>query len=427
MEITREELNPCTVKLTIKCDEQQVKQGFDKAFKQLAKNIRVPGFRPGHAPRSVVEPMIPMDRLYDAAMDNIINAVHRQALTEEGLEPHGAPSADITKLNHEENSCEFTLKVPLKPIVELGEYKGLPVEKPPVDVTDEEVEHQIEGMRRGKATSQSITDRGIEEGDYAVVNIKIDGQEGDGRNFMTTAGQTFPQLDQALIGMKAEEMKSVDLTFPENFQEKDWAGKPFHCTVTVRSVSARKLPELDASFAGEYNLDSVDELRERVKQGLEQYKKERLNDYLNEQLLENLLQRSTVYVPDNMWEGVANQRIRDIHEEQQKQGKTFEQYAQENGMTAEQLVEAVKNEAATHVKRAVLIQEVAIKENMKFDNRDLNEELIYMAREYDVKPEDMLNLLKKHQQLGELQQRAIFRKVTQFLNEHADAREVALA
>src|SRR5688572_1674825 len=176
MEVTREELNPCTVKLTIKCDEQQVKAGFDKAFKQLSKTIRVPGFRPGHAPRSVVEPMVPMDRLYDAAVDNIINSVHKQAIAEQGLEPHGIPSADIQKLNHEENTCEFTLKVPLKPVVELGEYKGLPVEKPQIDVTDEEVEQQIDNMRKGKSTQQAITDRGIEEGDYAVLNIKIDGQ-----------------------------------------------------------------------------------------------------------------------------------------------------------------------------------------------------------------------------------------------------------
>jgi trigger factor len=427
MEITREELNPCTVKLTIKCDEQQVKQGFDKAFKQLSKNIRVPGFRPGHAPKSVVEPMIPMDRLYDAALENIINSVHKQALTEEGLEPHGVPSADVQKLNHEENSCEFTLKVPLKPIVELGEYKGLSIEKPSIEVTDEEVEQQIENMRKGKSTKQAITDRGIEEGDYAVLNIKLDGEEGEGRNFMTIAGQTFPQLDQALLGMKAEEMKSIDLTFPENFQEKDWAGKPFHCTVTIRSVTAMKLPELDASFAESYNVESVDELKQRIREGLEGYKAERLQDYLNEQLLEGLLQKSTVAVPDNMWEGVASQRVRDIQEEQGKKGKSLEQYAQENGMTAEQLVEAVKQESATHVKRAVLVQEIAAKEGMKLDNRDLNDELILMAREYEVKPEEMLNLLKKHQQIGELQHRAIFRKVTQFLNEHADAREVALA
>jgi trigger factor len=134
-----------------------------------------------------------------------------------------------------------------------------------------------------------------------------------------------------------------------------------------------------------------------------------------------------VHVPDTMWEGVANQRLRDIQEEQQKEGKSLEQYAQENGMTVEQMVEALQHEAQTHVKRAVLVQEIAIKEEMKLTNQDLNDELILMSREYGMKPEEMLGVLKKNEAMGELQHRAIFRKVTQFLNEHANAQEVAMA
>lgn len=427
MQVTREDINACTVKLEVKCDEQQVKQGFDKAFRQASKHIKVPGFRPGHAPRAMLESLISPEALYETAAETIVNAAFKQAMQEQDLEPYGQPSVDLTKLNHEENVCEFTIKVPLKPIVELGEYKGIQVEKPIVEVTEEEVEGQIENMRKGKSTREAITDRGVEEGDVAVVNIKIEGEEGDGRNFMVIAGQTFPQLDQALAGMKAEEMKSLDLTFPEGFQEKDWAGKPFHCTVTIRSVSALKLPELDAAFAQSFNIESVDELRQRIREGLLRYKNERVEEYVNEQILEELLKRSEVQVPDTMWEGVAGQRLKDIQEEQGKKGRTLEQYAQENGMTVEQLVEAYKQEAATHVKRAVLVQEIASKEEMKLTNADLNDELVLMSREYEVQPEQMLQMLKKQNAVSELQHRAIFRKVTQFLHEHAQTQEVALA
>lgn len=428
MQVTREDLNPATVRLTIVCDPDQVKQGFEKAFKQLSKTVRVAGFRPGHAPRAMLESMIPKSRLYDEAMESIINSSFKKAMEQEGLTTHGNPVVeDVTKLNHETNECEYSIKVPLKPIVVLGDYKGLRVERPLIDVTDEEVEQQIENMRRDKSTREAIVDRGIQEGDVAVLNIRIDGEEGEGRNFMTIAGQTFPQLDQAVMGLKAEAMKSADLTFPDSFQEKDWAGKTFHCTITVRSVSALKLPELDESFAQTLGTTNVDELKDRVRDGLRRYKEEQLEKYVEEQLLEELLQRSRVDVPDNMWEGVAAQRFEDIRQELAKQNKTIEQHAEEHGMTPKQLGEALNHEAETHVKRAVLVQEIKEREKIELTNTDLNDELLLMAREVNMKPEDLLAALKKNESLSELQHRAIFRKVTQFLKEHSNAQEVALA
>lgn len=427
MQITREDLNACTVKLTVTCDADQVRQGFERAFRQLSKNIRLPGFRPGHAPRAMVEPLIPQGSLREAAAEAIIGTAFKQALAEQDLSPHGSPALDLTKLSQEESVCEFTLKVPLKPVVELGEYRGIPVQRPSPEITEEDIDRQIEVLRKGKASHEAVTDRGIELGDIAVVNVKAEGDRPDGRNFMATAGQTFEELDSALLGMKAEEIKSVELPFPDSFQEKDWAGKRMHCTLTVRSVSARKLPELDETFAQSFNLQNVEELRERVRQRIGEFQEGQIKEYMNEQILEEVLARSTVIVPDTMWEGVALQRLRDIEAEQKREGKSVEDYARENGMTVEQLVSAVQQEAATHVKRAVIVQEIAIKEDMKIGNQELNDELIYMAREHGMKPEELLAMLKKNDAVGELQHRAIFRKVTQFLNEHAVSQEVAMA
>lgn len=427
MQVTREDLNPCTVKLTIVPDESQVKDGFERAVKQISKQIKVPGFRPGHAPKAMVEGLINPDNLLEQAGENIVKSTFKKALEEQELQPYQNPSVDLTKIERESLTCEYVMKVPLKPVVELGEYKGLEIERPSADVTDEEVESQLEELRKRKGTREAITGRGVQEGDVAVVNIKIDGEEGDGRNFMTIAGQTFPQLDQALMGMQVEEMKSLDLTFPENFQEKDWAGKPFHCQVTLRSLSNLKLPELDEDFAQGFRAENVEDLRTRLKESMQVAKANMVQEYVNEQLLENLMNASTVHVPDNMWEGVASQRLREYAEEQGKKGKSLQQYAEENGMTIEQFVDALKHDAEMHVKRAVVVREIAEKEEIKLTNMDLNEELFLMAREYEVQPDEMLEMLKKNQALEELQFRAIFRKVTQFLSEHATAREVAPA
>lgn len=426
MQVTREDLNPCTVKLTVVCGEDQVRDGFDKAYKQFAKRVRIPGFRPGHAPKHMVAQSVAKEDLYEAAADNIVRSVFRAALKEQSLEPASQPSVELTALDEDSAKCEFSAKVPLPPVIELAEYKGLAAERPPVQVSDDEVEHQIEELRKRRSTREAITDRGVQEGDVTVVNIKIEGESGEGRTFMTIAGQTFPQLDNALMGMKAEEVKIVDLTFPESFQEADWKGKSEKCQVTVRSVSSMKLPNLDDEFAQSVQADSIDGLRERMRELLAGAKEQMSVEYINEQLLEKLIGSSTIHVPDTMWEQVANRRLYELAVEQQEKGKGMEAYAKEQGMTLPELEEAWRNEAKMHVTRAVAIQEIFKREKMQLANADLNMQLIAMASEYQVKPEEMLEILKKNQALDELQFRAIFAKVANFLRDNAVLTEMKL-
>ncbi len=427
MQVTREELNPCTVQLDIACAPEQVRHGFDKAFKQLSKHIRVPGFRPGHAPKNLLEPLVPKQDLFEQAADNIIRTAFKAALEQEKLEAYSQPSVDLKVLNEEELKCEFTAKVPLQPVVELTEYKGLEAEQPPVEVRDEEVDAQIQDLRQKRGKRETVTGRGVEEGDVAVVNVKVDGEEGDGRNFMTIAGQTFPQMDQALMGMQAEELKSLNLTFPENFQEKDWAGKTLKCQVTLRSVSAVHLPELDDAFAQTLSTESVDQLRNRMRELIGQAKMNMAHEYVVEQLLEQLLNKSTIHVPDTMWESVASRRLQELASEQQQKGKSMEDYAKEQGMSLDELVEAWKGESKLHVQRAVMVREIFSRENMNLSNQELNRELQTMAREFEMSPGDLLNTLKKNQAIDELHFRGIFRKVTEFLKENARLKEVQMA
>ncbi len=426
MQVTREDLNPCTVKLTVVCGEDQVKEGFDKAYKQFAKKIRIPGFRPGHAPKHMVAQSVAREDLLEAAADNIVRAAFRSALKENDLEPASQPSVELTALEEEPAKCEFSAKVPLPPVVELAEYKGLKAEKPPMEVTDEEIEHQVEELRKRRSTQEKITDRGVQEGDVVVVNIKIDGESGEGRTFMSMAGQTFPQLDNALMGMKAEEVKVVDLTFPSNFQEQDWAGKSDKCQVTVRSLSSVKMPELDDSFAQSLNADNVDALRTRMRELLTGAKEQMSVEFINEQLLDSLIKGSTIHVPDTMWEQVANRRLYELAVEQQEKGKTMEAYAKEQGMTLPELEEKWRDEAKMHVTRAVAIQEIFKQEKMQLANADLNMQLFSMASEYQVKPEEMLEILKKNNALDEVHFRAVFHKVANFLRDNAVLSDMSL-
>ncbi|MBC8065071.1 MAG: trigger factor [Chlorobia bacterium] len=429
MQVTREDLNPCTVKLTIVCDAEQVKSGFEKALKSISKTIKMPGFRPGHVPKGMIEKMVDPGHLSEEAAETIVRNAFRKSVEEEGLKPDPGtpPSVELIKIDQEEGVCEFSAKVPLPPVVELGEYKGLPIEKPAIEVTDEEVEYQIEELRKQRHSREAVTDRGAEDGDVSVVNIKLDGEEGDGRNFMTVVGKTFPQLDQALSGMKVEEMKHLDLTFPDNFQEKDWAGKPYKCLVTLNSISAVKLPEIDDAFAQSLKTDNVDDLNIKLREGILRAKNEMVREMVTEQLLERLHERSKVEVSDNMWEQLANRRLQETEQEVRQQGKTMEQHAAENGMTVEALVEAWREKAKVHVIRALMIRTVFEQEKLKVENEDLNRELYAMASEFGVEPQQMMEMLQKNSAMEEIQYRSISRKVSEFLLQNADIKEVAHA
>ncbi len=421
--VQREDLNPCTIQLTITCTPEQVSEGFNRALREYAKVMKIPGFRPGQAPKSMVEKMIAKQDLYNQAADEIIRKTLGQAMADLNITPHDAPAVSVTKLEQETNVCEFTAKVPLAPIVEIGDYKSLTAERPPIQVTDEEVDAQIEELRKHSGKREAITDRGAEEGDVAVVNIKQDGEAGDGRSFMSIVGRTFPQLDEALSGMRAEEMKHLDLTFPANFQEKEWAGKSFSAKVTLKSVNSVRTPDLTDDFAqalkGELKSGSLEELKKKVRERMEAAKAQMATEFINEKLQAQLLAKSTVHVPDTMWEAVANQRLREIDFESRQKGKTLEDYAKENGTTLEQMVKDWQEEAKIQVQRAVIAREIFVREKLQLTNEDLNQMVMEMAYEYQMQPQDLVAVMEKNKNFQELEIRAVFKKVVELLNQNA--------
>ncbi len=424
MQVTTEKLNPCTIKLSVVCETNDVAQGYERALKKISKSIRLPGFRPGHAPKAMVEGMVSKDQLNQEAADEIVRSTLTKVLKEESIEPFpgNRPSVSLEKLDVDSKECVYTAKIPLAPIVKLGEYKGLSLEKPKLEVTNEEIEYQIDDLRKRKSSRVPLTDRGVDAGDVAFVNIKPEGDQ-TGRNFMTSVGQTFPELDEAVKGLKVEEMKNVELTFPANFQEKDWAGKTKKVQLTLNSASAVKLPELDDEFAKSLNASDVTDLRTKVTETLEAAKESMGRDIMVEQIMEKLLAGSEVEVADNAWEDIANRRLQETATEQGQQGKSMETYASENGMTLEELVQAWQEKAKLYIKRAFLIREIFAAEQMQLTNQDLNQELVTMAYEFQVSPAEMFDVLKKNNSLEELQFRAISTKVSEFLLANADIKE----
>jgi trigger factor len=421
-QILRTDLNEATVKLDFVCTPDQVKAGIAKALRKLGKKVRVPGFRPGHAPSSLVEQAIGEPELLNAALEEIVTQSYRDALESESLKPVGQPSVDVTKFDRAAGEMEFTMLVPLPPVIELGDYTGLNVNIEEIVVTDEDVDKQLEELRRREGKQEKVSDRGIQEGDYAVLNVKIEGDEGDGRSFMIIAGQTFGDLDGQIMGMHAEEIKQAELAFPENFQDKDWAGQTKNATITVRSVSAIQVPELDEAFAEKYKTASVEELREKMRESIISAREKMQADMVNEQLLDGLAARSKIIVADTTWKGVAQRRMSEMQAELREKNLSLEDYAKSQNMDVEGLQTALEKEARLHVERAVMIEQVFRKEAMQISDDEANAHLIDVLIQNQVSQEGAGKFLKDYgpQVREEVIYRTMHSKVLSFLAENAE-------
>lgn len=423
MSVQRTDLNPCTIQFTVSCTPEQIESGVDRAYKQFAKNMRIPGFRPGHAPKHVVAPLVPANDLAGQAAENIINSALKNILTEAKVQPHDSPAVNLTKLDLEKKECEFTAKIPLAPIVELGEYKGIEVVKESIEVTEKDVDEYLKTLQSRSGKREQVTGRGAAESDVAMIHVRADKGSDDGVSLLIVVGKSFAALDKAVTGMEAEEMKSVSLDFPADFANKDLAGKKGKWTLTVKSLNAVVVPELSDEFAqglgGDLKSEGLKDLRERLSQRLQAAKAQMAQELVHEQIQEALVSRSKIEVPDTMWESVAGQRMNELAQQAREQGKSLEDYAKDAGMSVDELRDKWQAEAKVQVMRAVAAREVFAAEKLRLTNQDMNEMLVAMAYEYQVHPQDLIKAMQKAGNFRELEIRAVFKKTLDFLTAHS--------
>ncbi|MBL8049295.1 MAG: trigger factor [Chthonomonas sp.] len=434
MTVKRTDLNKCTIQFDVTCTPDQVSSGTDRAYKDFAKNMRVPGFRPGHAPKNVIAPMIPQQDLAQRVAEIVVDTVIRKLVTDEKIALHDSPAVNLTKFDFDKGECEFTAKLPLAPIVELGEYKGIEVEKPAVDVSDKDVDEYLEELRKRMGKRESVTDRGAQDGDVALVNVRGEKEDGDGTTLLLVLGKNFAALDKAIAGLNAEEMKVASLDFPADFSNKALAGKKGKWKLTVKSLNAVVLPQLSDEFAQNLGgdlaaLKSADlkALKDRLRLQVEAQKGQMAQEMVHEQIQEKLVAGSKIEVPDTMWESVANQRMNELAQQARQQGTTIEEYAKANGMTVEEMLANWQAEAKTQVMRAVAAREIFAKEKLRLTNQDMNEMLIAMSYEYQVAPAELVKAMQKANNFRELEIRAVFKKVLDFLTNNASMVEAGTA
>lgn len=425
MQVIRNDLNPCTVELKIVCDSEAVRIGFQKAYKGICKDkkIKVPEFTPGSASLRFIKRMVSEEEVRRSAANHIANNVSKEAIKQQDLEAFEKPHVSIDKIDESTLACELTIKVPLAPIVKLGNYKEISSEKPSVEVSDEEIGLVIQNIQRQFAERKMVEDRAAQNEDFAMIKLKTD-KDKNPKPFMIMIGNSFEDLNQALIGMKVGETKKATLNFPEEIQDKDFSGKTIEGEIYLESLSALVLPEITDEFVKNFEnpllkSKDVNDFNQKIRLDAQINKEREVNQAFGEDLLSKLIESSTVHIPDTLWETVVEHRINEIAYTAQKNNVSAESIIrQETGHdNIENFIEELKKDAKTQVERAIVAREIFTKENLAITENDMTEALLGMCEDYKVDLKALYENLQRSNRMHEAQFRAIFSKVLQFLSE----------
>ncbi|TQS76125.1 trigger factor [Ornithinibacillus gellani] len=411
--------------LTIEVSPEAFETALDKAFKKVVKTVQVPGFRKGKMPRGMFEKRFGVESLYQDAIDFVLPEAYRNAIEETGIEPIDQPSVDIDEIERGK-TLVFTAKVAVKPEVELGDYKGLEVEEQDVEVTDEDVDKELEHQREHHAELVLKEDGVVEEGDTVVMDFEgfldgeaFEGGKGENHSLEIGSGQFIPGFEEQLIGKNANEETEIEVTFPEDYHAEELAGKKSVFKVNIHEIKVKELPELDDEFAKDVDdeVETLDELKAKKKEQLAAEKKQAAENQTRETLIEAASNNATVEIPDVMVQSELDQMFREFEQRLQMQGMTLEMYFQFSGQDEEALKDQMREDAEKRVKTNLVLEAIVKAENIEASEEDINEELEKMSSMYNTDVDNLKQMLGGN--VDAVKQDLTFRKAIEFLVEHS--------
>lgn len=376
MKISLEQLPQSRVQLDIEVDPDRLEQSLDQASRRIAQKSKIPGFRPGKAPRRVVERMVGREGLIREALEKLVPDVYNEAIEAEDIDAIGQPDLEIVELD----PVRFKATVPVRPNVELGDYRSIRLERAPVEVTDEEVEEQITQIRRHHAT-QAPVDRGIQWEDVVVADVEgtVEGSpfvKDEDAEFALREGQQLllPGLAEAFLGMKAGDEKKVELEIPEDFGVERLNGKTATFTLRVKAAKEEILPEADDELAQMVNADefeTIDALRDRIRADLLESKKRREESEFRVKAVDALIEKATLDYPEILVEHEIDHLVRDAVGNNQQ---AFAAHLAQIGKSPQEFRETFREVAEQRVKRSLVLEAFAKAEDIKIEDAEVEAE-----------------------------------------------------
>lgn len=416
-------------KLTIEVSAEEFEKAVEKVYQKQRSRIQIPGFRKGKAPRKMIENMYGKEIFYEDAANEIIPDAYEKAYEECGEDITSSPEIDIEQIESGKPFI-FTAVVALKPEVKLGDYKGVTIEKISTEVTEEEVNAEIDKERDNSARMVSVEDRAVQDGDMTELDFEgfVDGvafEGGKGENYPLTigSGAFIPGFEEQLIGAELNKEVEVKVTFPEDYNAENLAGKDAVFKCTVKEIKVKELPELDDEFASEVSeYDTLEEYRTNVRKGLEERRAKQAKDEKEDAAMAAVVANSEIEIPDAMLATEQRQMLDQFAQRISMQGMQLEQYMQMTGMTRETMLEQLKPQAETKIRSRLCMEAVAKAENLTASEEDYDEEMKLMAQAYQMEADKMKEMLGEREKASIMEDLAV-RKAIAFVAENAVEKE----
>lgn len=400
MNVQVEDLGKNMVKLIVEVETETVGAAIKSAYNKQKNKISIPGFRKGKVPQAMIEKMYGPDVFYEDAVNIMLQTQYPAALEQSGVEVVSRPTVDVTQIEKGKPFI-FTAEVAKRPEVTLGKYNGVTVTKIDTSVTDAEVDAEIEQQRNINARSVTVTDRAIKEGDTAVIDYEgfMDGvafEGGKGENHSLEIGShTFiDTFEDQLVGKNTGDEVEVHVTFPEQYQATELAGKQATFKVKINEIRAKELPELNDEFAQDVSeFDTLAEYREDTKKKLQERKENAAKGTKEDEAIQKIIDKSKMEIPEAMIDMQAENMIEEFAQRISSQGMSFEQYMQFSGMTIDKLKEQVRPEALQRIQSSLVLEQIAKEENLAASDEETDAEIEQMASMYGMKAEDLKNYM----------------------------------
>ena len=400
MSLQVEKLEKNMAKLTIEASAEDFEKAIQKVYLKARGRINIPGFRKGKAPRKLIEKMYGTGVFYEDAANDLIPTAYAEALKDCDLEIVSRPEINVTQIESGKPFI-FTAEVAVKPEVTLGEYKGVEVEKSNVEVTDEDINKEVDKERENNSRTIDVDDRAVESGD--IIKLDFDGSVdgvpfagGKAENYTLTigSGSFIPGFEDQLIGTKIGEDKDVTVTFPEDYHEKSLAGKEAVFKCKVNAITVKELPDADDEFASEVSeFETLAEYKEDIKKKLTEKKEKEARAKKEAQAVEKAVENATMEIPDAMIDTQVQSMMEDFARRMQSQGLSLEQYFQFTGMDAKKMHDQMKPEALKRIQNSLVLEAVAKAENIEISDEKVDEEIVKMAEAYKMEVEKLKGII----------------------------------
>ena len=384
--------------VTVKIDGDAWKNAIDKVFAKKQKTVKVDGFRQGKVPRNIYEKKFGKESLYLDAADAVLQDAYAKAMDDSKLVPVVQP--EVTLKNIGEEGVEFTFKIITKPEVKVNKYKGLNIKQEEVEVTDEEINHELSHLLE-RYTELVTKDGEVKNGDVAIIDFEgfkdgeaFDGGKGENYSLEIGSNTFIPGFEEQVIGMKAGDEKDLNVTFPEDYGAKDLAGAPVVFKVKVNEVKEKKTRELDEDFfedLGMEGIDSEDKLKAEIKESIKAQKEMDAENKYVDSLLEGVSKNVEVDIPEEMVNEEVDRLMGRFAEQMKMQGISLDLYYQFTGSNEEQLRSQMEKEAFNNVLYRLMIEEIQQIEKIVVSDEDAEKEAEELAKKYQMDKEDFLN------------------------------------